>query len=89
MFTFACRTSLLCRGESDVRHREPCLGFGLYGSYKGKVGTCERQDANQTTKVFRNLKIRMGTACQRSWQEIKGMFLILLLKINTSQQTFP
>lgn len=80
VFTFACCTSLLCRGESDIRHREPCLGFRLYGSYKGKVGTCECQDANQTTTVFRNFKIRTGTASQRSWQEIKSMFLILKRK---------
>lgn len=34
MFTFACRTSSLRRGESDLRHRELSLGFRLYGSYK-------------------------------------------------------
>lgn len=63
VFTFACCTSLLRRGgESDIRQRELRLGFRLYGSYKGKVSTFECQDANETTKVFRDLKRRMGTA---------------------------
>lgn len=49
---------------------------------RGKLAQSACQDANQTTKVLRNLKTRMGTACQCSWQEIKGMFPVLLLKNN-------